>query len=440
MLIKRTRGWELPERLATPEAHYLQRRALIGAMGLGAASLALPAASFAQDKSADPSAGLYPAKRNDKYGTPTPVTTERLATTYNNFYEFGTDKSIWREAQKLEVRPWTIKVGGMVEKPFEIGIDDLLAKMQLEERVYRHRCVETWSMIVPWSGFPVRSLVELCKPLGSAKFVVMKTLSKPSVMREQRDLLYPWPYTEGLAMDEAMNDLAFIATGLYGKPIHKQNGAPLRLVAPWKYGFKNVKSIVSIEFTDKKPVSFWEKLQSSEYGFWANVNPDVRPSALEPGHGEAAGQRRTHPDADLQRLRRVRGRALHRPQSGKALHVASRLCLAAPARYNGHRPMRPREDFVKINRRYDAGRRIAASAAGLPLSKAAFAQAYPNKPIKIVVPFAAGSATDLTARGLGAKLQDILKQPVVIENKPGASPASSAPRPSRPRRPTATRC
>jgi sulfoxide reductase catalytic subunit YedY len=203
------------------------------------------------------------------------MTAEKLATTYNNFYEFGTDKSIWREAQKLEVRPWTIKVGGMVEKPFEIGIDDLLAKVQLEERVYRHRCVETWSMIVPWSGFPVRSLVELCKPLGSAKFIVMKTLSRPSVMREQRDLLYPWPYTEGLAMDEAMNDLAFIATGLYGKPIHKQNGAPLRLVAPWKYGFKNVKSIVSVDFTDKKPKTFWEGLQSSEYGFWANVNPQV---------------------------------------------------------------------------------------------------------------------------------------------------------------------
>jgi len=130
-------------------------------------------------------------------------------------------------------------------------------------------------MIVPWSGFPMRSLVELCRPTSGAKFVVMKTLSKPAVMREQRDPLYPWPYTEGLAMDEAMNDLTFIATGLYGKPIHKQNGAPLRLVAPWKYGFKNVKSIVSVEFSDKRPVSFWEKLQASEYGFWANVNPQV---------------------------------------------------------------------------------------------------------------------------------------------------------------------
>ncbi len=275
MLIKRMKGWELPESKTTSESHYLNRRAMVRAMGLGAASIALPGQLMAQDKSADPSAGLYPARRNDRYGVPTPMTAEKLATTYNNFYEFGTDKSIWREAQKLEVRPWTIKVGGMVEKPFEIGIDDLLAKVQLEERVYRHRCVETWSMIVPWSGFPVRSLVELCKPLGSAKFIVMKTLSRPSVMREQRDPLYPWPYTEGLAMDEAMNDLAFIATGLYGKPIHKQNGAPLRLVAPWKYGFKNVKSIVSVEFTDMKPKTFWEGLQSSEYGFWANVNPEV---------------------------------------------------------------------------------------------------------------------------------------------------------------------
>ena len=273
MLIKRTKGWELPERQATPESRYLRRRELVAAMGLGAAVIALPGLAAAQD--ADPSAGRYPAKRNDKYGVPAPTTEERRVTTYNNYYEFGTDKSIYREAQKLEVRPWTIKVSGMVEKPFEIGIDDLLAKVQLEERVYRHRCVETWSMIVPWSGFPMRSLVELCKPLGSAKYVVMKTLSNPKVMPEQRDPLYPWPYTEGLAMDEAMNDLTFIATGLYGKPIAKQNGAPLRLVTPWKYGFKSVKSIVSIDFSDKRPATFWEALQSSEYGFWANVNPQV---------------------------------------------------------------------------------------------------------------------------------------------------------------------
>jgi sulfoxide reductase catalytic subunit YedY len=147
--------------------------------------------------------------------------------------------------------------------------------MPLEERVYRHRCVETWSMIVPWSGFPMKALVELCKPVGNPQYVVMKTAADTKTMPGLGDVIYPWPYTEGLAIDEAMNDLTFIATGLYGKPIPRQNGAPLRLVAPWKYGFKNVKSIVSIEFTDKRPRTFWEALQSSEYGFWANVNPKV---------------------------------------------------------------------------------------------------------------------------------------------------------------------
>ncbi len=279
MLIKRTLGWELPERQATSESVYLNRRTLVRAMGLGivgaAASVAAPGIAMADDKAADPSAHFYPATRDDKFGTPAPITAERLATTYNNYYEFGTDKSIWRDAQKLQLRPWTVKIGGMVEKPFEIGFDDLLAKMPLQERVYRHRCVETWSMIVPWSGFPMKSLVEFCKPMGGAKYVVMQTLSKPAVMFGQKDFLYPWPYTEGLAIDEATHDLAFVATGLYGKPIGKQNGAPLRLVVPWKYGFKSVKAIVSVEFTDKRPVSFWEKLQDNEYGFWANVNPQV---------------------------------------------------------------------------------------------------------------------------------------------------------------------
>jgi len=272
MLIKRRKGWELPEREATSEGLYLDRRSLVKAMGLGGIALAAPGVARAED---DPSAGKYPARRQDKFGTPSPVTAEKLATTYNNYYEFDTDKSIWRAAQKLPIRPWTIKVSGKVDKPFEVGFDELLAKLPLEERVYRHRCVETWSMIVPWSGFPLKALVEFCKPVGNPKYVVMQTLSNPKVMPGQKDFLYPWPYTEGLAMDEATHELAFIATGLYGKPIPRQNGAPLRLVAPWKYGFKNVKSIVSIEFTDKRPISFWEKLQASEYGFWANVNPQV---------------------------------------------------------------------------------------------------------------------------------------------------------------------
>ena len=274
MLIKRLKGWELPKRLVTDESLYARRRDIVKAMGLGAIALtASPGLALAQD--ADPSAKLYPAKRNDQFGKPEPITAERLATTYNNYYEFDTDKSIWREAQKLPIRPWTIKVSGMVEAPFEIAVDDLFAKMPIEERVYRHRCVETWSMIVPWSGFPMRALVELCKPTSSAKYVVMKTAANPKAMPGLKDPLYPWPYTEGLAIDEATHELCFMATGLYGKPLPKQNGAPLRVVSPWKYGFKNVKAIVSLEFTDKKPLSFWEQLQPSEYGFWANVNPKV---------------------------------------------------------------------------------------------------------------------------------------------------------------------
>ena len=147
--------------------------------------------------------------------------------------------------------------------------------MQLEERVYRFRCVETWSMVVPWTGFPLKALVDFAKPLAGAKYLEMKTASLPAVMPGMKEAFYPWPYTDGLAIDEAANELAFIATGLYGKPLPKQDGAPLRLVTPWKYGFKQVKSIVSIDFVTKRPATFWESLASDEYGFWANINPQV---------------------------------------------------------------------------------------------------------------------------------------------------------------------
>ena len=243
--------------------------------------------------------------KNPKYTLDRPVTEEKLAISYNNFYEFGSHKTIWRDAQKrLKVRPWTVKIGGMVDKPMEIGIDDLLAKMPLEERLYRHRCVETWSMAVPYSGFPLKALADLAQPQSGAKYLVMQTLSNPSIFPGQREFYYPWPYTEGLTMAEAVHELSFIATGLYGKPIVPQNGAPLRLATPWKYGFKHVKSIVSFNFSDKRPVTFWEKLIPSEYGFWANINPEVphprwsqatekmlgseerRPTLLYNGYGE----------------------------------------------------------------------------------------------------------------------------------------------------------
>jgi sulfoxide reductase catalytic subunit YedY len=275
MLIKRRRGWELPESAATPEAVYMNRRTLLAGMGMAAIGGALPfSTAFGQE--ADPSAKLYPVTKNPKYTLDRPITEEKLATTYNNFYEFGSHKSVYRDAQKrLKVRPWTVKIEGMVDKPMELGIDDLMAKMPLEERLYRHRCVETWSMAVPYSGFPLKALVDLAKPQSGAKYLVMQTLSNPAIFPGQREFYYPWPYTEGLTMAEAVHELSFIATGLYGKPIVPQNGAPLRLATPWKYGFKHVKSIVSFNFSDKRPVTFWEKLIPSEYGFWANINPQV---------------------------------------------------------------------------------------------------------------------------------------------------------------------
>jgi methionine sulfoxide reductase catalytic subunit len=275
MLIRTRRGWELPQCAATDEAVFRDRRWLLKGLAAGPI-LASGAAAFpAWAADADPSAGLYPAKRNERYVLDRPITAEKDSTTYNNFYEFGFDKSIWERAQALKVRPWTIKIDGLVEKPFTIDFDDLLKRVGLEERLYRHRCVEAWSMAVPWTGFPMSGLVDLARPLGSAKYVRMETFMDPQTAPEQRKFFYPWPYAEGLTMAEARNELAFLVTGMYGKPVPKQDGAPLRLAVPWKYGFKSVKSIVRFEFTDKRPVSYWEKLQSSEYGFWANVNPAV---------------------------------------------------------------------------------------------------------------------------------------------------------------------
>jgi len=275
MLIRKRRGWELPDKAATDEAMFRDRRRLIQGIAAGPILVAgvagLPA--FAAD--ADPSAGLYPAKRNGKYVLDRPLTDEKYSTTYNNFYEFGTDKSIWQQAQALKVRPWTIKLDGMVEKPMTVDIDDLLRRVGLEERLYRHRCVEAWSMAVPWTGFPMSKLVDLARPLGSATYVRMETFMDPATAPEQKKFFYPWPYVEGLTMAEARNELTLLATGLYGKPMPKQDGAPIRLVTPWKYGFKSIKSIVRFEFTDKRPRGYWEALQASEYGFWANVNPAV---------------------------------------------------------------------------------------------------------------------------------------------------------------------
>ena len=279
MLIRSKRGWELPESAATPEALFHDRRRLIQGLAAGPILLAAPgilaSGAEAAKPPADPSAGLYPVARNPKYTAKRPMTDEDWATKYNNFYEFGSHKRITRWAEDLPIRPWTVKIDGMVEKPRTVSIDDLLKAMPLEERVYRHRCVEAWSMVVPWSGFPMKALVDYARPLAGAKYVRMETFLDKDVAPGQKQPWYPWPYVEGLTMAEASNELAFMVTGLYGKPVPRQNGAPLRLAVPWKYGFKSIKSLVRFSFTDKRPVNFWQEIQSSEYGFWANVNPEV---------------------------------------------------------------------------------------------------------------------------------------------------------------------
>lgn len=271
MRIIRRPGWHLPDRLAAPEALVFDRRAVLA----GAAAVALAPRLADAAESADSTADLYPAKRNETYTLDRSITDEKLNAHYNNFYEFGTSKNIAAAAQALPVRPWTIKIDGLVEKSFEIGIDDLVRKMGLEERTYRHRCVEAWSMAIAWTGFPFAKLVDLARPLGSAKYVRMESFLDRRIAPGQRAFWYPWPYVEGLTMAEANNDLAFLVTGAYGHPLAKQHGAPLRLAVPWKYGFKSAKSIVKFTFQEKRPVGLWEELQASEYGFWANVNPAV---------------------------------------------------------------------------------------------------------------------------------------------------------------------
>ena len=277
------RGWELPERAATPEAVFRDRRRLLKAAAAGPLLAAAPALLAGCDSeeeirianTPDPTAHLYPVARNERYAAGRAVTAEEEATTYTNYYEFGSAKNIHARARKLPIRPWTVTISGMVEKEMQIGIDELIAKMPLEERVYRLRCVEAWSMVVPWSGFPMRALVDLARPLAGAKYVVTVSFSNLKAAIGQREDWYPWPYIEGLTMAEATSELAFLATGVYGKPLPKQNGAPLRLAVPWKYGFKSAKGLIAFLFTDIRPIPFWQRVQPREYGFWANVNPAV---------------------------------------------------------------------------------------------------------------------------------------------------------------------
>jgi sulfoxide reductase catalytic subunit YedY len=261
------KGWEIPEREATPEALFLSRRSLMRGAGTIAAMAVLPQGAHAD-------AGPYPAARNETYKLDRPLTPENVASRYNNFYEFGLSKNVYMQAESLKPSPWKLKIDGLVDKPMEMDAEDLIKAMTLEERLYRHRCVEAWSMTVPWTGFSLRKLVEYAKPTSAAKFIRFETFNDPKMAPGQRGF-FPWPYVEGVTMAEANNDLALMVTGAYGKPLAKVFGAPLRLHLPWKYGFKSIKSITRISFVDKRPETFWEQSGPGEYGFWANVNPQV---------------------------------------------------------------------------------------------------------------------------------------------------------------------
>ncbi len=290
-------GKSIKEADVTDEKFVLNRRQIVRGLAGGAvlgSGLAgggffgrglISSASAASGLSGDPSAALYPVPSNaafasgDVAGRRYPITSKSVTSIFNNYYEFysgrGTSKSIWEQAQALPLRPWRLEVVGMVEKPLTFEIDDLLAAMPLEERIYRHRCVETWAMTVPWSGFPLAALIKRAAPLSSAKYLKFESFKNPEVAIGQQEARYPWPYVEGLTVQEAANDLAFMVTGAYGKPLLKQMGAPLRLALPWKYGFKSAKGLVRITLTDRQPESFWERLNRREYGFWANVNPEI---------------------------------------------------------------------------------------------------------------------------------------------------------------------
>jgi len=277
MLIKTRRAWELPESAATPEHVYMSRREWLKAAGF--TGLGLGVALMGNGLlagSALAAIGGYPFPRNDAYQLDRAITDEEEATTYTNFYEFGSSKNIWKKTRKMSNDPWAVTIDGLVEEEITLDAADLVSRMGgFEERLYRHRCVEAWSMAVPWSGVPLANLMKVANPKPEAKYLRMETFMDPDVAPGQKQGWYPWPYVEGLTIEEAQNELAFLATGIYGKPLPNQNGAPIRLVTPWKYGFKAIKSIVRFTFTDQRPVSFWEQLAGNEYGFWANVNPGI---------------------------------------------------------------------------------------------------------------------------------------------------------------------
>ncbi len=284
-------SWRKAEREVTPESVYwksVDRRSCLKLMGAGAlvAAGVLPGCTshISEDEFSkspknfefsDLDHTIYPARQNSVFFLDRVMTEEHIAAQYNNFYEFSEAKDdVWRRVGGLKVRPWTVQITGLVKKPQQWDVDYLLKTMPLEERLYRLRCVEAWAMAVPWTGFPLKALLHLVEPLSTARFLKFTSFHSPNIAMGQRGY-GPWPYTEGLTMAEARNDLTLLVTGIYGHPLPKQHGAPLRLVTPWKYGYKSIKSIVSIEFTSEQPATFWNTLIPHEYDFVANVNPRI---------------------------------------------------------------------------------------------------------------------------------------------------------------------
>ena len=274
----------IPSSEITPESIYLSRRRFMKVAGVSAAAAFLAACSTpdrqepsptqtGQNATQTPAANGQSGPNQDELGSP--ANTFEAITNYNNYYEFSQRKEMVAVmAKKFVTSPWQVEVSGLVHKPKTFGLEELL-KFPQEERVYRLRCVEGWSMVIPWTGFRVAELLKAVEPMGSARYLRFTTANLPEQMPGLENRLFPWPYTEGLRLDEAMNDLALLVTGLYGKPLPSQDGAPVRLAVPWKYGFKSGKALVKIELVAEQPATFWSTITSVEYGFYANVNPDV---------------------------------------------------------------------------------------------------------------------------------------------------------------------
>jgi len=289
--------WRIPEREATPASIYWNRRSFVKtlATGIAAASLGACRAEASEAPSRrrrkgrrepegpldtipdTPTADLYPARRDPRFDPDLELTKRVVAATHNNFYEFLTPKdSVWKHVEPFTARPWTVEITGEVENPGTYDVADLERELGLEERIYRFRCVEAWAMVVPWTGFPFRKLVEKVQPRSSAQYVRFVSFDRPDEAIGQRTQdWYPWPYYEGLRLDEAMNELTLAVTGVYGEPLPKQHGAPIRIIVPWKYGYKSPKSVERIEFLREEPPTFWHDLTPNEYKFYSNVNPDV---------------------------------------------------------------------------------------------------------------------------------------------------------------------